>query len=319
MKLIPTTNSFRAGLFAFICLTIPVSRPLFAQAAARDSSAHLGTLSGRVTNKATKAVLEGAHVTLLPSGITTLTDKEGEFIFRAVPGATHSLTFTYTGLDILTLPVTTEGGRNTAIDAQLNAGIYMLESFVVAGEREGSALAITQQRNAPNVKNVLSSDAFGNVADENIGNFLLRVPGISANIQEGEITGLTWTEDPLDITCPNSSVAALGLKSGHWLLAVNDAKGRHVLTAYLSDDEGRTWKWKRSFERLAARQGSGSNPAPVQTRDERVVTRQDGHYPTMIQVADGGIHIVYTHSNADKFEGNTIKHARFDEAWVMNK
>jgi len=190
MKLIPTTNSFRAGLFAFICLTIPVSRPLFAQAAARGSSAHLGTLSGRVTNKATKAVLEGAQVTLLPSGITTLTDKEGEFIFRAVPGATHSLTFTYTGLDILTLPVTTEGGRNTAIDAQLNAGIYMLESFVVAGEREGSALAITQQRNAPNVKNVLSSDAFGNVADENIGNFLLRVPGISANIQEGEITGL---------------------------------------------------------------------------------------------------------------------------------
>jgi len=132
--------------------------------------------------------------------------------------------------------------------------------------------------------------------------------------------GMTWTEDPLDITCPNSSVAALRLKSGHWLLAVNDAKGRHVLTAYLSDDEGRTWKWKRSFERLAARQGSGPNPAPIQAGDERVETRQGAaHYPTLIQAADGGIHIVYTYSNADKFEGNTIKHARFDEAWVMNK
>jgi len=132
--------------------------------------------------------------------------------------------------------------------------------------------------------------------------------------------GMTWTEDPLDIPCPNSSVAALGLKSGHWLLAVNDAKGRQVLTAYLSDDEGRTWKWKRAFERIEAQQGSGPNPAPIQAGDERVETRQGAaHYPTLIQAADGAIHIVYTYSKTAEFEGNTMKHARFDEAWVMNK
>ena len=92
----------------------------------------------------------------------------------------------------------------------------------------------------------------------------------------------------------------LGLKSGRWLLAVNDTTGgRHWLTAYLSDDEGRTWKWKRSFERFEKERGSG-------------------HYPTLIQAADGAIHIVYTHTNAAAFEGNTIKHVRFDEAWVMN-
>jgi predicted neuraminidase len=109
--------------------------------------------------------------------------------------------------------------------------------------------------------------------------------------------GMTWTEDPIDIRCPNSSVAALGLKNGNWMLAVNDGKGRSVLTVYLSGDEGKTWRWKRALENFEPQQGSG-------------------HYPTLIQAADGRIHIVYTFSNEVAFKGNTIKHARFDEAWV---
>lgn len=104
------------------------------------------------------------------------------------------------------------------------------------------------------------------------------------------------------------------------MLAVNDAAGRHVLTAYLSDDEGKTWKWKRALERIEARQGSGPNPTPIQAGDERFETRLGAaHYPTLIQATDGGIHIVYTYSNTAEFEGNTIKHARFNEAWVINK
>ena len=110
--------------------------------------------------------------------------------------------------------------------------------------------------------------------------------------------GLTWTEDPCDIECNDSSVAVLGLKSGHWLLAVNDVRGRSVLTVYLSDDEGRTWNWRRALERFEPGQGSGQ-------------------YPTLIQSADGSIHIVYTHQDAARFDGRTIKHVRFNEAWVI--
>ena len=73
------------------------------------------------------------------------------------------------------------------LDIALTADIYRLEKFVVAGEREGSALAVQLQRNAPNVKNVLSADTFGTVADENIGNFLLRVPGITGDSPEGNV------------------------------------------------------------------------------------------------------------------------------------
>lgn len=109
--------------------------------------------------------------------------------------------------------------------------------------------------------------------------------------------GLTWTRDPLDMKCNDSSVAVLGLRSGNWLLAVNDVRGRSVLNVHLSDDEGRTWNWKRALEQFEPGQGSGQ-------------------YPTLIQSADGSIHIVYTHQDAAEFDGRTIKHVRFNEAWV---
>ena len=111
--------------------------------------------------------------------------------------------------------------------------------------------------------------------------------------------GMTWTEDPIDIANSGSSVAALGLRSGNWILAVNDVpRGRHRLTLYLSKDEGRTWKVKRPLEDMEPGMGTGS-------------------YPTLIQAADGSIHCTYTHEDKRKFEGKTIKHVRFNEAWIM--
>jgi predicted neuraminidase len=110
--------------------------------------------------------------------------------------------------------------------------------------------------------------------------------------------GMTWTEVPMDIPNPGSSVSALRLKSGNWALVCNDTRlGRHLLTAYLSDDEGKTWKWKRPLENLTPGKGIAS-------------------YPTVIASKDGTMHCTYTYSDQTRSEGKTIKHARFNEAWI---
>jgi Neuraminidase (sialidase) len=73
--------------------------------------------------------------------------------------------------------------------------------------------------------------------------------------------GMTWKEDPTTIANPGASVACIALRDGHWLLVCNDtALNRSRLTACLSDDEGRTWKWKRTLEQFFAfiKSGSGS-------------------------------------------------------------
>lgn len=113
--------------------------------------------------------------------------------------------------------------------------------------------------------------------------------------------GMSWGPvEKMEIPNPGSSVECIALSSGNWVLVCNDTKnGRHFLTAYLSDDEGATWKWKRRLEEHQPEQGSGS-------------------YPSVIQADDGSIHCTYSFTSKE-FEGSTIKHARFNEDWIKQQ
>lgn len=105
--------------------------------------------------------------------------------------------------------------------------------------------------------------------------------------------GVTETEIPN----PGASVECISLKDGNWVLVCNDTvQGRHILSAYMSDDEGATWKWTRRIENFPKEKGSAS-------------------YPSVIQAADGAIHCTYSLTSAE-FKGSTIKHARFNEEWI---
>jgi len=110
--------------------------------------------------------------------------------------------------------------------------------------------------------------------------------------------GRTWSAvQSLDIPNPGSSVECIALKSGNWLLICNDtSNGRHSLAIVMSDDEGRTWKWKRHLELWAKDKGSAS-------------------YPSMIQTRDGMIHCTYSYTHAEQ-KGSCIRHAWFNEEWV---
>lgn len=107
--------------------------------------------------------------------------------------------------------------------------------------------------------------------------------------------GLTW--GPVVITempNPGSGLDGVRLANGHWLLVYNDTtKDRNSLVVAISDDEGKTWKWKRHLEK----EPKGSF-----------------HYPTMIQGRDGTIHAVYSYFVDG---GKSMKHAAFNEAWVQ--
>src|SRR5690606_18619256 len=116
-----------------------------------------------VSNVATRNLLEGAKVELPGLGLSTLTDNTGRFVLTGVPAGTHDLVASYLGLDTARTQVTVTAGQRIAQDFDLTSGIYTLDAFKVTGEREGDALAITAQRNADNVKNIVAMDSFGNL------------------------------------------------------------------------------------------------------------------------------------------------------------
>jgi predicted neuraminidase len=93
------------------------------------------------------------------------------------------------------------------------------------------------------------------------------------------------------------------LRDGTWALVNNDLeRGRHSLPIWLSDDEGKSWKWKRQIE-----------------LDERGEGAASYHYPSIMQSRDGMIHVSYSHFLNHLKNGEprkTIRHARFNVEWV---
>jgi hypothetical protein len=149
-----------------------------------------GTITGRISNAATGAYLEGAEISVPGAAAVTLSARDGAFVLT-LPTGSHSVRVFYTGLDVASQTVVVAAGRATELNVPLGAGTTVLmDAFTVAGQREGNAAALTRQRTAENIKNVVSMDAYGNVADGNIGNFLQNLTGVAVNKEAGDIVGI---------------------------------------------------------------------------------------------------------------------------------
>jgi TonB-dependent receptor len=150
------------------------------------------TVVGNVANAATRNLLGGARVELPQLGLSALTDNTGRYVLSGVPAGTHEITATYTGLDLGRATITAAAGATAVQNFDLTSSIYKLQAFTVSSEREGFAAAITSQRNAPNVKNVVAIDAYGNLPNMNASELAILLPGVAGNpSDEGNIVGFT--------------------------------------------------------------------------------------------------------------------------------
>ena len=151
-----------------------------------------GSVSGNVGNAGTGNLLEGARVEIPSLGRTVLTDNTGRYVLGEVPAGTHEVVASYLGLDPIRVQVTVTAGQIASRNFDLTTGIYQLDAFKVTGEREGNAAAITAQRNAPNVKNIVAIDAYGNLPNMNASELAVMLPGVAGNLSdEGNIVGFT--------------------------------------------------------------------------------------------------------------------------------
>jgi predicted neuraminidase len=93
------------------------------------------------------------------------------------------------------------------------------------------------------------------------------------------------------------------LENGEWLMVFNDQEeGRFNLTAAISDDEGKSWKWRKAIEDDADSQKPAAS-----------------HYPSVIEGDGGRIHVVYSYHRNDTTPGKTIKYTSFPVQWVKDK
>lgn len=115
--------------------------------------------------------------------------------------------------------------------------------------------------------------------------------------------GYTWTiARDTDLPNPGAGFDMTTLESGEWAIVYNDTgEGRYDLTVAISDNEGKSWSWKRQIE-----------------HDDRGEKATISHYPAVIQGEDGLIRVVYSFHHRDRDAGpaKTIKYASFPVSWV---
>ena len=181
-----------------------------------------GIIEGRISNPATGANLERARVTVEGTALETFSDADGYYRLINVPAGAARVSAFFTGLQLQTKPVNVSAGQTTQLDIQLsgtstaaaaNGAPIKLDEFVVGASREmsGAALAINEQRFAPNMKNVVSADEFGDVAEGNVAEFLKFLPGVNIDYAGGNAREVSLNGVPADnvpVTIDGFSVAS---------------------------------------------------------------------------------------------------------------
>lgn len=166
-----------------------------ASGAAASRDAETGAIRGRVFNPVTGEYLENARVTIESARLEALTDSAGEYRFSNVPAGRTEVKAFYTGRVVQTATVDVAAGRTVQQDfsltgpgAQAPAGTVALPEFVVAAAREmdGAAIAINEQRFAPDIRNVVDANEFGPKGEGGIGEVLQFIPGMAISIGNGE-------------------------------------------------------------------------------------------------------------------------------------
>jgi len=187
----PSMKQSSRTLLAVFAGLFTASTTVDAQTAAPPSvtAADAASLSGTVSNSATGNLLEGSRVELPALARSTLTDNTGRYVFAGLPAGSHMIVATYLGLDAVRADITLTAGQRAVRNFDLTAGIYQMAQFKVTGEREGYAAALTEKRNATNVKDVVAMDQFGNLPNLGTGEVVMRLPGVAGSPSDEGIRG----------------------------------------------------------------------------------------------------------------------------------
>ena len=174
------------------CHGVLVPSLLTSAFAQNTAAASAGGIAGRVLNASTGAYLKNVRIRVAGTTSETITDQEGAYRLSGLSVGEWQLTASYIGLTEATRPVTVVPGQLGRCDFELTlpdrgkpalpGAILTLDQVTVVEAREFSAqaLALNEQRQSANIKNVVAADEYNGAAAGQLGDFLKFIPGISA-------------------------------------------------------------------------------------------------------------------------------------------
>ncbi len=149
-----------------------------------------GTVTGRVLNQDTGQYLRSAVVTVSGTNLSAVSESGGTYTLTGVPAGDARVSVWFVGLDPAETTVRVKAGETVVHDVTLTSksgDVVRLGEVRVVTEREGNYKAIQEQMAALEIKNVVSSDAFGDISEGNVGEFLKMMPGVMMDYVDADV------------------------------------------------------------------------------------------------------------------------------------
>jgi len=170
--------SIRRVLLAIVSLLTPLALPAYAQTGR-------GTLTGSVVDSQ-GATLQGAKVTLTPSGASVNSDATGQFTITGLASGSYTVNVTYSGFNAFTQTATVNPGQASRLDATLGIASNSQDVQVYSGRQGGEVEAINRTFTADNIINVLPADVITSLPNANVADAIGRLPSVTLERDEGE-------------------------------------------------------------------------------------------------------------------------------------
>ncbi|MFC1786342.1 TonB-dependent receptor [Candidatus Neomarinimicrobiota bacterium] len=146
-----------------------------------------GQVSGAVYESSTGSVLPGANIVIEGTSRGDAADRNGFFLVSNLSPGTYTVRVAFLGYEDGVQEIQIEPGVTTKINFNLLETVIEGQDVVVYGNlSRGNAKALQDQKNAPNIKNVVSSDQFQLFPDRNAAETAARIPGVSISYDQGE-------------------------------------------------------------------------------------------------------------------------------------
>ena len=146
---------------------------------------YAGNVSGKVTGSSSGDFLPGANVMLDGTNYGTSSDRFGNYKIGGVPEGDYTLKVTYVGYADFS-DLVTVGSDDVVVDVSLDVDYVSMDGVNVTGLSQGQAKALSQQKSAGNIKNVVSRDQMEKFPDQNVADVLQRLPGVALESDHGE-------------------------------------------------------------------------------------------------------------------------------------
>ena len=146
---------------------------------------YAGDIKGTVSDKGSGDFLPGANVFLEGTNYGTSSDRAGNYSINGVSDGDYTLIVTYVGYSDYSNSVSV-GPDVLTHNVQMSVSYIAMDAVNVSGLAQGQAKALSQQRSANNIKNIVSSDMIERFPDQNVADAIQRLPGVALETDHGE-------------------------------------------------------------------------------------------------------------------------------------